>query len=578
MFFNRDLKAESATLAKWLISIPSISGTRGEGIIMQAIYDGLAGFHYFKEHPQHLQLVGHQDQQNFSIAALVKAPEGVHDTIVLCAHVDTGTLENYGLVKDLAFKSDELKAELSKHALLPPLDDGSIMPGLGVLQCKGGCACMIAALKELSDHFAALELNVLFLCMSRSLCRGEGIHNLLPFIQEWCRQEALSLYAALQTSPPQPLHPNDESQHLFISNRGLIEPSFFIFGEKDLPGLPFAGFSSALIAGRLLNNLELNPEPLRGLCPQPLTLKFLQHVTPQNSLIHDSCLSLSFSLEFTKLNYLQLLEALKDAAAEAIEQCANLIDERAKLHYYLLERPYRPPLKDAEVLSFSDLKKRAQNNYPGDLALALEVLKQNCRKEGLSAHESICCIIEKLNEFAQLPKPSIVVYLGPRNAALQGLQAARRADRDKLILVHEAIAKTALSFPWELDIQEHAAPSYLNHLRPEGMDALQQLLFEENPLFIPPQSLLNCPGLTLTLKGGNLHQCSEYIDSNMFQQVPTFILSLLNTLAKNSRERKLASPDPVLQAEVIERPTLNLAAADAPLTEPPVQISAAEHK
>ena len=50
----RNLKEEATTLTKWLVSIPSISGTRGESIAIRAIYDGLTEFPYFRAYPDNL--------------------------------------------------------------------------------------------------------------------------------------------------------------------------------------------------------------------------------------------------------------------------------------------------------------------------------------------------------------------------------------------------------------------------------------------------------------------------------------------------------------------------------------------
>ena len=50
---------EIITLAKWLISIPSISTTKGESIITNAIYNGICDFNYFKKNTDKLFLISH---------------------------------------------------------------------------------------------------------------------------------------------------------------------------------------------------------------------------------------------------------------------------------------------------------------------------------------------------------------------------------------------------------------------------------------------------------------------------------------------------------------------------------------
>lgn len=537
MFFNRDLQNESKTLAKWLISIPSISGSRGESVIMQAIYDGLSGFPYFKEHSNNLHLIEHSDQKNHSIAALVRPDEQTAQTLVLCASIDTGGLDHYGLYKAQAFKSDELHELFRQKNLVSAISntEHELLYGLGSYECKGGAACMIAVLKELSDHAAALDFNILFLCISRNSRRFSGMREMLPFIASLCAKEELSLYAALSTSPEQQLKTDADKLHLYTANYGLLEPSFFILGQRSGSGQAFSGFSPALIAAKIVETLELNPEPLRNLSSQPLTPQFLQLQGSQSGILHDDCLELSFKLSFADLNPDTLLDALKQICAQAIAQCAQLLDTRAQLHYYLKGQNFTPEIRDAEILSYADLLKRAASLYPGDLQSALNTLRHNCQKEGLSARESACCIIEKLNEFVKLPRPSVVIFMGPTYAPCQKLSPMRREDRDCLLQLNSVLSRLNSAYEYQIELQEWAEPSALNFLRPCAADSLNSLLQNENPLYQDELYALGCPGLTLSLKGGKLYQLEEHIDCTMFKLVPAFIFSLLNSLSRGKR-------------------------------------------
>lgn len=541
MFFNRDLKAESETLARWLISIPSISGTRGESVMMQAVYDGLSGFPYFKAHPHNLHFVSHQDQKNSSILALVKAALPTADTLVLLSSTDSSGLNQYGIFKAHAFKSDTLKEQLALHSRLPGSAGDDILLGLGSFENKGGTACMIAALKELSDHAAALECNILFVCMSCNLKNFAGIKSLLPYIADLIEKENLKLYAALSTAPQQKLTQRDDKLHIFTSNQAMLEPSFFILGERDR-GLPFSGFSAGLIASILTQQLELNAAPLRKLADKPLTPRLIaDDIT--SGLISPGCRQLSFKLYYNKLNISRLIDELKRIAASAVERAAELTDERAALHYYLNEQPYHPDLKDAEILSFSDLLERARKNYPGSLDSVLETLKQNCLKEGLTERESLCCIIEKLIEFVNLPRPSVVIFLGPEYALRQGLIAQNREDRDKLMRLNDAVYQVNALCHTDFDLAEDARPGVVSFLRPLGSDAALTELASENPLFADVLYNLGCPGITVSLKGGNLHQANEYIDCSMFRCVPALIFNLLHSMSKHKNHINLTAAD-----------------------------------
>lgn len=550
MFFNRDLKAESETLAKWLISIPSVTGSRGESIIMQAVGDGLAGFPYFKAHPEKLHFIGHADQKNTSIAALIKAPGNISSTLVLCCSIDTFGLENYGRFKNFAFKTDELKAELLSAGVFDKLklEDGSLpdmLPGLGVLECKAGAACFIAALKEISDHAAALEFNILFLCLSEVRRNYAGIMELLPFLQDLAQTEHLDFYAALQTAPISVSDPKAPLP-VYTSAQGCCEPCFFILGEHSAPDNPYSGFSAGLIGARLIELLELNPAALRTAALEPLVPQLTEVLNARNALLHTDCAALCFKLNINNTPLSAVVEGLKQLSAQAVERCAELNDEREALYCSLHERPYQLQLKDAEILTYSELFARAARQYPGQLTPAVESLQRNCLKEGLSARESICCIIEKLNEFVNLPRPSIVIYMGPGFIPRTELVAARREDREHLMLLHAALQQLSSLTEVRARLTAGAAPCALNFLRPQGADQALELLDKENPLGAPQLLPLDCPGIILGIRGGFLQRCGEYADSAMFRYVPAFVFNLLNALSRHQLQRRMHSSFPDL--------------------------------
>ncbi|HAH70530.1 MAG TPA: hypothetical protein DCL74_01965 [Succinivibrionaceae bacterium] len=90
MFEFINFKDEAVALTKWLISIPSVTTTKGEADIAEAVWRALKDTDYFKENPDNLIYVPHQDMVHHSICALVKcADEKQSDTVCLLCHCDT---------------------------------------------------------------------------------------------------------------------------------------------------------------------------------------------------------------------------------------------------------------------------------------------------------------------------------------------------------------------------------------------------------------------------------------------------------------------------------------------------------
>ena len=72
MLSKEEFTEKSLAVLKWLVAIPSISGTAGDDILMHTIFNTVSEFTYFKNHPQYLSYITHNDQKNHSFTAFVR--------------------------------------------------------------------------------------------------------------------------------------------------------------------------------------------------------------------------------------------------------------------------------------------------------------------------------------------------------------------------------------------------------------------------------------------------------------------------------------------------------------------------
>lgn len=719
MLLNTNLSTAATTLTKWLVSIPSVSSTKGSSVITQSIYEGLGEFPYFKQHPEHLVLVPHQNDSRASIVALVKTIENIQDTLVLLCDVDTNSPAHYGILKNISTQSDELERQLLKlveenQSLKQKLEQHDALFGLGVLESKCATGCMLAALKELSDNHVRLNLNILFVCTSGKGQQHQGIKHCIPVMQQLCSKEnltlrltlnaqpqlnnptfansaallnvatntiaprsgtsldkdssgntsdngvgstlehviahtsdngisqspnsadaltsnndldnkdafntdaagdnvqshntanalaSLSVNAALDnaagnassklsvqnssgesTSTTNQAHASDAldtdlgksqlnsglNSHnaiqqaltigipelcLYTGNYGKIEPSFYILGQSSSVNQPFAGFSASLIAAELIHEFELNPKILQKLHQKPLLPTFDSlKVKDFGKEFSPDGVQLSFNLPMLPaIDLSDVLELMKEVAAKAIENAAEVVDEREALLAKLNNQPFVPQIQDAEVISFSDLLERACSNYAGDMRQAVSTLIRKCRKEGFNTQQSAITIIERLNDFAQLPRPSIVVYFTDNLVPAQSLNASNYQDRELFMLLDTLMHSFARETKLNAHMSTHYAPSDAGFLRPEGLEKSEPLLEQESPLGFDKLPSLNVPTVTLGMLGGNLSHVTEYVEASMCQYLPQFVLHLVDTLASNPlSQSKAAQPHDDLQLHLEE--------------------------
>ena len=548
MLFNTNLSREATTLTKWLVSIPSVAHAKGPSLITKAIYDGLREFPYFKEHGEHLYLVPHLESEKSSVVALVKSFEPVSDTLVLLCDTDTNSPYHYGMLKGFSTNCDELLSrlatldEVTDPKLKKAIEDGDLLFGLGILQSKCATGSMLVALKELSDNHVRLNINVLFICTSETAIQHRGIKKCIPFVQKLITREHLKLRLAINAKPNFPVTHQDDEVHIYTGNYGKVEPSFYIIGNSTSAFRPYAGFSASIIAAELIRELELNASLTQSLHQKPLIPTFDSlRVKEFGKEYSPDGMQISFSMPIVNIDLGDLLEVLKGCAAKAIEHAADLVDQREAVFARINNEQYVPLLQDAEVVSFSDLVERARANFNGNLDKALQGMVQKCRAEGLSLHQASITIIERLNELARLPRPSIVVYFTDNLVPTQGLSASLSSDRELFMILDGLISEFSKVSDVVPCMATHYAPTDSGFMRPLNLQRSLETLALECPVGVEPFGGLEVPTITLGVKGDHLTLLTEHVHKSMCQYLPAFILALTESVAKTP-ENSLENP------------------------------------
>lgn len=553
MLFNTNLSNEAAILTKWLVSIPSVAHAKGPSLITKAIYDGLGEFPYFKNHADHLNLIAHEESSKSSIVALVKSFDAIEDTLVILCDTDTNSPYHYGVLKRFSTNCDELQKQLSQskditnEALKKGIDSGDLMFGLGILQSKCATGSMLVALKELSDNHVRLKLNILFICTSESAIQHRGIKKCIPFVHDLIKKEHLKLRLCVNAKPNFPISRTDKDLHIYTGNYGKVEPSFYIIGNSASAFRPYAGFSASIIASELIRELELNPLFSQSLHQKPLVPTFDSlRVKEFGKDYSPDGMQISFSMPLVNISLDDLLELLKNSAAKAIENAAELIDQREASYANLNHEEFIPLAQDAEVVSFSDLLERASHNFTGDLNKALQGMVLKCRSEGLSLHQAGITIIERLNELAKLPRPSVVVYFTDNYVPTQGLSASSSQDRELFMILDGLINKFSAVSPIVPTMATNYAPSDAGFTRPVNLKDSLNTLARECPVGISDIEGIDVPTITIGVKGDHLTLLTEHVDTSMCQYLPAFVLSLADAIA-NTPENSLENYQDDLQ-------------------------------
>lgn len=532
MKINDNIFDEISLLSNWLVSIPSISNTKGESVIIKAIYDGLSDFNYFKENKDNLSFITHEDQKNSSILALVENKEKLcKKTIILISNVDTQSAERFGQYKPYAFKSSDLKDKIIEHSKGLNYNPDDYAFGLGVLQCKFSCATMIALVKELSSIIDTLDVNIIFLCLSNSLKDNKGIKNVLEYFNTVITKKELKPILSICARPYDDTTEDKSALDIYTNNTGLLDIGFYILGKSATPQSPFSGFSSSLLTSTLCKNFELNPKILQSYAQKP-QLPIFNYINYKqcSTLSAPDSIQISFSLPFFNLNIEDAIDEFKEICAKSIEECAELLDDRQNLFSSIEKKEFIPEVLDAEVLTFDELFKRASKLYKGDLHSAIDALIEKCKREGLASYQISHAIIDRLNDLCHLPRPSIVIYVENNYIPQQNIQNYSQQDRDTMLILDNAISSLKEHYP-NINLSDNTF-SYTdaNFLHPIGLDRALNQIKPLSPQSIENYYYFNIPSVTLALKGHDSSHPTERIDLNMAHYMVDFITTVIECI------------------------------------------------
>ncbi|MCR5084372.1 MAG: hypothetical protein K6A65_02585 [Succinivibrionaceae bacterium] len=539
--FNTDMKGESITIAKWLVSIPSVTGTDGESVITQAIEDGIRDFPYFSKEKALVRHVSHEGRG--SLIALVKSGRETRQTIAVITHLDTPGVERYGSLKRFACTPDQMRSRIIEHDDWPTvtaeLKESGTICGLGISSCKGVAGCAIAALKSCSDVAATLPVNLVFLFLTGNMDHHAGIKACQTELAALLGGNGLDLTLGLEVIP-NPLLEDKHRLPLFVSNYAKASVSFFILGESAHEAYPYTGFSPTLIASALVRRLEVN-SGLRGTAGQGSILPIFNNILlrPGYGDMTAESLHLNFQINYEGIEMGDLIERFKELSAQALEDTANTWDAREGEYRAQSEiEGGRPEIRDAEVLSYSDLFTRAERHSKGNLDSAVKALLGKYQNSGMSEIETCAQVVERLNELARLPKPSIVISLNSDFVPQQEVRNTDFSDRELLITLSAAMHEfnKRHNLRLELKSRRFAPPSDGNYLRPIGIDEALRQLTRECPMAPGTFYNLGAPVVTLCHMGVDQSLVTERASDQLFTLVPDFLAALISAVSGEAVE------------------------------------------
>lgn len=258
---------EVKRITEEMVAIPSINKEPGgESEVAKYVYDFYMDLDYFKEHPERAKIFNTKNDfvDRHSTYAYVKGTKGCSPrTVILIGHIDTVGVDDFGTIREYAFRCRELPEKLKETFKLPQevLDDiesGEYLFGRGALDMKSGVAGHMYLIKYFSEHPEELDGNLIAIAECDEEDNSKGIITALDELVELKKKEGFEYIACINADYSTNYSPGDENRYIYYGSIGKLLPCFAVFGKEAHVGQAFSAFDPNLLIAEITRKMSLN--------------------------------------------------------------------------------------------------------------------------------------------------------------------------------------------------------------------------------------------------------------------------------------------------------------------------------
>ncbi|WP_434735199.1 M20/M25/M40 family metallo-hydrolase [Clostridium sp.] len=432
-----------------LVKVPSVNGTKGEVDISNKIYNYIKSIDYFKINEDYVwqtELKNDRLGRKNVFAFLRGEKKRSGKTIILHGHMDTVGVDDFGQLSEYAFNPVEFERQL-KNLDLPndvrkDLDSGKWLFGRGASDMKSGDAVHLIVLKELSKKIKDIEGNILFMSNPVEENEHTGIIEALDVLEDLKEKYNLEYSLAINNDYICPMYEGDTAKYIYTGTVGKLLPCFYIFGKETHVGQCFEGLNPDVLAGQLINEIDLNVE----LCDEysgeytlpPSVLKFkdlkkLYNVqTPSSAFVYFNYAVHNESPEKT-------MAKLKKSAVEVFDKIVSRNDKSYRAYCEKVNQKYTPIDFQPSILTYSELCKIVEKNFDGNLKKELAKYTENLLEMNMDLRIISLKMVEKVFKLYENKEPCIVLFFAAPYCPHNVLKDEDVTEREVIEKIEESI-------------------------------------------------------------------------------------------------------------------------------------------
>ena len=446
---------EVKRLTQEMVAIPSINKEPGgETAVARYIYDFYMGLDYFKEHPERTKIFKTKNDfvDRHSTYAYVKGTKGNSNrTVILIGHLDTVGVDDFGTIREYAFKCEELPEKLKEtfklsDEVLADIESGEYMFGRGALDMKSGVAGHMYLIKYFSEHPEELDGNVIAIAECDEEDNSKGIITALDELVELKKTEGFEYISCINADYSTNYSPGDENRYIYYGSIGKLLPCFVAFGKEAHVGQAFSAMDPNLLIAEVTRKMSLNTE----LCDiaqgevaiPPVSLK--QTDTKGPYTVQTALTAFSYYNFFTHgWDPAQVLAKSKEMAVRAFDDVIDYLQGQYKRFCELSKVPYVPLPWKTRVYTWKEFNDYLTEIHGEPYVKAIKEFTEKLHKDDPELDLRIfgLKVAEEAWKWCEDKSPAIIVFFGSVFSARIEMTGKTAKEKALLDAVESAVEK-----------------------------------------------------------------------------------------------------------------------------------------
>ncbi len=534
---------------KQLIEVPSISGTDDEIKAAYKLEELLKEIPYFAEHPEAVELVPlfNDPFERKIVTALLPATTDSRSTVILTGHYDVVDVEEFGALKEEAFRVEEISAHMEQLSLdasaRKDFDSGEWLWGRGTADMKFGHAMCLELLRYYSEQ-ETRNGNLLYVAVCGEETNSEGMLRAVPFFNQLAEEKGLEYTALLLTECYDSEGKEDDHLHyVHMGASGKIMPMFFFVGESTHGDAPFLGLDPNLLAAEVYTRMQMNvdfcQEALGEVTPPPVCLKS-QDLKSTYSVSIPLYAASYYNIISVNMDPEGTMEKIKAIAEESFQAAIGLLAQRAEDYEAKFGKKPSRHAYEPLVLTFRELCEIARKAWKGEESFDDYIREQirAMQKEKLEMQTIAVYAVRRIVEIAGLSRPMIVISVIP--PVYPDIFPDKEEPKAKALLAHvaEVIKDAEAEYGEHLQMKDYymglSDLSYTGLAPDKNFDGLFENVVGVDQMYSLPVTDLKkfyVPSIVLGGYGKDFHKHTERLHKHYnFDVLPHLYTDLIDRI------------------------------------------------